>query len=303
MAKPTVLRTRVYVDGYNFYYGCLKRTEYKWLDLKILVDLILSTIHHDVGGSAAQFELQSPAIKYFTAPILKNFARAEDSVKCQSDYHTALRHHLGESIAIIGGYYDAKPARAYKHEEGKAASACDIIDIWKLEEKQSDVSLALHAYSDALRGMVDHVVFITNDTDLVPAMQAIREHTEVTIGLIVPTKEKERRANTSLTDLSHWTRDSIRFGELEKAQLPTPIRISTKKVIQKPISWYPRPDLLVPIFEEVKRVKKSAGAAWKWLNTENDYFDGRRPVDMIKNEEEAKDLWAYMNQYAKDFNI
>lgn len=30
---PSALRTRVYVDGYNFYYGCLKGTCYKWLDL------------------------------------------------------------------------------------------------------------------------------------------------------------------------------------------------------------------------------------------------------------------------------
>lgn len=27
------LRTRIYIDGYNFYYGCLRGTPYKWLDL------------------------------------------------------------------------------------------------------------------------------------------------------------------------------------------------------------------------------------------------------------------------------
>lgn len=34
---PTVLplRTRVYIDGYNLYYGCLKGTPYKWLDLLV----------------------------------------------------------------------------------------------------------------------------------------------------------------------------------------------------------------------------------------------------------------------------
>ena len=26
------LRTRLYVDGYNLYYGCLKNTADKWLD-------------------------------------------------------------------------------------------------------------------------------------------------------------------------------------------------------------------------------------------------------------------------------
>lgn len=32
------LRTRVYIDGYNLYYGCLKGTAYKWLDLHVLFD-------------------------------------------------------------------------------------------------------------------------------------------------------------------------------------------------------------------------------------------------------------------------
>ncbi|HHT9772358.1 TPA: NYN domain-containing protein, partial [Legionella pneumophila] len=29
-------RTTIYIDGFNLYYGCLKRTSYKWLDLKAL---------------------------------------------------------------------------------------------------------------------------------------------------------------------------------------------------------------------------------------------------------------------------
>ena len=29
----TVARVRVYIDGFNLYYGCLKRTPYKWLHL------------------------------------------------------------------------------------------------------------------------------------------------------------------------------------------------------------------------------------------------------------------------------
>ncbi len=30
------MRTHVYVDGFNLYYGCLKGTSYKWLDLEAL---------------------------------------------------------------------------------------------------------------------------------------------------------------------------------------------------------------------------------------------------------------------------
>ena len=35
------MRTIVYVDGFNLYYGALKGTAYKWLDLKALFSSIL----------------------------------------------------------------------------------------------------------------------------------------------------------------------------------------------------------------------------------------------------------------------
>jgi hypothetical protein len=31
-----VLLTNVYIDGFNLYYGCLKGTPHKWLDLDAL---------------------------------------------------------------------------------------------------------------------------------------------------------------------------------------------------------------------------------------------------------------------------
>lgn len=39
------MRTRVYVDGFNLYYGALKGTRFKWLDLVKLADLLLPDGH------------------------------------------------------------------------------------------------------------------------------------------------------------------------------------------------------------------------------------------------------------------
>lgn len=299
---PTALRTRIYVDGYNLYYGCLKRTPYKWLDLRALFDLILPSILYERQGVPAQFALEPLAVKYFTAAILKNFAKAEDSVASQVRYHDALRGHIGDGIQIIEGYYDSKPARAHLYEKSKAAHDCAIKEIWKLEEKQSDVALALHAYSDALRGDVDQVVIVTNDTDIVPALEMIREHTQAIIGLIIPAKEGERTVNADLDKLSHWTRSHIVALELVKAQLP-PMVLHRGRPVQKPISWYPRPDLLLPIFEEAKRVKKSQGAALKWLNQPCEQLGGRVPMTMAENDAEADELRSYMDSYAQQFGI
>ena len=115
------LRTRVYIDGYNLYYGCLKNSPDKWLDVRALIERILPSILFEQNGKPVGFALQTPAVKYFTAPILTAFAKSDDSVSCQSHHHTALCAHLGSAVEIIKGYHDAKPARAHAWEEGKAA--------------------------------------------------------------------------------------------------------------------------------------------------------------------------------------
>jgi len=135
------LRTRVYIDGYNLYYGCLKGTPYKWLDVLALVEHVLRSILFEQNGQPVEYGFQTPAVKYFTAPILTAFARSDDSVSCQYHYHTALCAHLSNGLEIIKGYHDARPARAHVWQEGKAARESPMIEIWKLEEKQSDVAL------------------------------------------------------------------------------------------------------------------------------------------------------------------
>ena len=68
-------------------------------------------------------------------------------------------------------------------------------------------------------------------------------------------------------------------------------------------SAFSTPDLLMPIFEEAKRVKKSKGAALKWLNEPCKQLQGRVPMKMAENEIEAEELRAYMDQYAKEFKV
>ena len=51
------MRTRVYVDGFNLYYGALKRTTFKWLDLVELAGLLLPDGH------------RVDRLRYFTARV------------------------------------------------------------------------------------------------------------------------------------------------------------------------------------------------------------------------------------------
>ena len=50
------MRIYVYVDGFNLYYGCLKGTSYKWLNIEKLSQFLFPK--HSIKK-----------IKYFTAPV------------------------------------------------------------------------------------------------------------------------------------------------------------------------------------------------------------------------------------------
>lgn len=51
------MKTYIYIDGFNLYYGALKGTPHKWLDLMVLFQKLLQSHHH------------IPRIKYFTARV------------------------------------------------------------------------------------------------------------------------------------------------------------------------------------------------------------------------------------------
>lgn len=103
--RTVPLRTRIYIDGFNLYYGCLRQTPYKWLDLiKLFEQHILPTALHrpDTDANASSMVLDECAIRYFTAPILGSAAKGADSVASQSQYHAALLS--SKRISLTKGY-------------------------------------------------------------------------------------------------------------------------------------------------------------------------------------------------------
>ena len=201
------MKTRIYIDGYNLYFGCLKDTPYKWLNPVSLSEKLL------VRSGIRTSVLDDIAVKFFTADILPRAASDLSSSNDQSSYHLALRHHCGSRLQIIKGTYaigQTKFPQVENCDQGKEKQPRDssLVKVWKMEEKQSDVNVALEAVYDAVTEQtLEQVVFVTNDTDILPALQKIRTHnalqqrSPVKIGLIVPIKpdDKSRQANKSLT--------------------------------------------------------------------------------------------------------
>jgi len=144
------LRTRVYIDGYNLYYGCLRKTAFKWLDVLALFEThILPTILYRPAPDSppATMALHPDcAIKYFTAKIIESASKGEDSVSSQAHYHNALTTHCGGRLSFVMGHYALYKANQHivpADDPKRWPRDCDKIQVWKLEEKQSDVNLAL----------------------------------------------------------------------------------------------------------------------------------------------------------------
>lgn len=108
-----------------------------------------------------------------------------------------------------------------------------------LEEKQTDVNITLTAYRDAIQNKVQQVVFVSNDTDIEPALKALREDMgdTVVIGIIIPIRANSRRPqNQRLSQYADWTRSYITDEELADSHLPDKVP-TAKKPIRKPEYW------------------------------------------------------------------
>nr|WP_315207594.1 NYN domain-containing protein [uncultured Albidiferax sp.] len=227
-------KTILYIDGYNLYYARLKGSPYKWLDVVALFrDQILYP--QDPGAEVV-------AVKFFTAPVKASYARhGQASEHAQHQYHRALSARYPGLIHIIQGFHVFEPASLPTYAEGAAPSKAMTTRVWMIEEKQTDVNIALEAYRDAVQGCCDQLVLCSNDSDLEPALQRIRgDVPTATIGLVMPLREPQREdravSNKRLTRQAHWIRHYIRDDELALSQLPLVVP-TAKKPARKPSHW------------------------------------------------------------------
>ncbi|PJK07475.1 acetyltransferase [Lysobacteraceae bacterium NML120232] len=233
VSKPTA----VFVDGYNLYYGRIRGTPYKWLDLLKLFDALLN--EQDPSARLAK-------LNYFTAPALGRFAtHGKASPNAQNDYHRALATTHPERFSLILGKhsFDRNGTLLPRFVENTPYDRNNRVRVWKLEEKQTDVNLALSMYRAASSGKFRQLVVCSNDSDVAPALEALRQDfPDLTLGVVMPRRPpatsvaNHRAASASLDKYSHWTRRHLFDNELGRAQFPDIIPTS-KKPIRKPAHW------------------------------------------------------------------
>jgi len=227
-------RTIIYIDGYNLYYSRLKGTPYKWLDVGALFkDQILKP--QDPSASVV-------AIKYFTAPVKASYARhGVNSVHAQNEYHRALLAKHSDLLEIIPGFHIFGSTHMPTHVDGQNADKTMLSKVWMIEEKQTDVNLALQVYRDAVTDACDQQVICTNDSDMEPALNLVKQdYPAMKIGLVIPLREKSREQsavpNKRLTPKADWVRKHILNSELANAMLPQNVN-TRKRAASRPEHW------------------------------------------------------------------
>lgn len=214
--KPKPLRTIVYVDGFNLYYGLLKGTPHKWLDLKALFTNVLSTRNKIL------------AIKYYTA---HSSARAGDPdlpVRQQA-YLNALRAYIPEISIILGHFLvNEVTQKLVTPIHGQR-----FAKFLKTEEKGSDVNLAVHLVNDAWRNEYDVAVVVSNDSDLSEALRIVKRELHKRIVHVVPGDPALRQPSIQLKRYADKV-IQITSADAAAAQLPTVIPGTT---IHKPAAW------------------------------------------------------------------
>lgn len=144
-------------------------------------------------------------------------------------------------MQIINGFHIFQPTCLPSYQTGVEPSKSNVSHVWMIEEKQTDVNIALHIYRDAVRGACDQLVICSNDSDMEPALRMVREDVPTaTIGLVMPLRDKSMASgkvpNKRLTALAHWVRHYIRDEELAQSQLPQHVP-TRKKPASKPAHW------------------------------------------------------------------
>jgi len=207
-------RVNIYVDGFNLYYGALKNTAYKWLDLDTLFRTLLPS--YDIKR-----------IRYFSARISGRAGNSQAPSR-QATYLRALRTlpnvtiHLGHFLTSEVFMPLAQPA----------STGLKTVKVIKTEEKGSDVNLATYLIIDAMRGDCDIAAVVSNDSDLCEPIRIVQQEIKQPVGLLNP----HPKPSQALLKLKPAFVRPIRSGPLSASQFPAQMTDARGK-FTKPTVW------------------------------------------------------------------
>lgn len=216
-ARPplTKLRTYAYVDGFNLYYRALRKTSFKWLNIRALLETVLDP----------ENDLQ--AIRYYTANVSGKLD--PDCPKRQQVYLRALETIPGLTITKGKFLVSLKWAPMEDPPSHLFRPSPEMVQIIRTDEKGSDVNLASHLLRDGFQDLYDVAVVVTNDTDLVEPVRIVVQDLKKPVGLVCPSPQAAKSLKKVASFVKH-----LNPGRLSAAQFDPVIPGTT---IMRPPSW------------------------------------------------------------------
>lgn len=261
------MRISAYVDALNLYYGALKNTRYKWLNLVKFINLTLTEIEPEIKN-----------LKYFTAVVSgavdpevprrqRIYLNALETLPevsvvygnfktnavwrplmslpvadCEIDLEPkSLKLSRGDfSVRVTNSQIRVIPVRAwnplssrtwFNKKKEKLLEDAIRVQVHSMEEKGSDVNLAAHLLNDAWHDVYDVAVVISNDRDLAEAIRLVIEDVRKEVILLCPARNRivASRLGEVASDVKF-----VRTTQLRQSQFPDSVSGTN---IRKPEGW------------------------------------------------------------------
>ncbi len=219
------MKTNVYIDTFNLYYGLLKGSPYRWLDLHKLCQTELPTN-------------QINRIRCFSARVIAR-PGDPDQRNRQNAYFRALET-LPNLTMHLGHFLESEVSmrRVTPDQQGNNYAL-----VRKTEEKGSDVNLASYLLLDGFNKEYDAAVVITNDSDLAEPIRLVRKELNLRVVVLHPCKAANPLTGTAggrvSVELQRSSSKSIVIQEasLATSQFPAALKDAQGRTITKPPGW------------------------------------------------------------------
>ena len=216
------MRTNIYVDGFNLYYGALKGTLHKWLNLSMLVTSIYPRVSIN-------------RIRYFTAHVM-SLAHDIDAPVRQNMYLRALK--TIPQLEIHEGRFALRevllPQYPLAYINGNHNRPPQNVQVLKPEEKRSDVNLATLLLLDCFQNDCDEAILISNDSDLTLPVSTAVTICGKKVHIINP--QKRGKLSSELSGVATSFIPEINKRHLVNSQFPVTMTDSVGS-FTKPASW------------------------------------------------------------------
>ena len=257
------MQVRVYVDGFNLYYGAVKGTSYKWLNLVELArqlvpaGYVVDKLKYFTARVSGVSNKKAPARQqaFLTAlhtlpevevhmgsflaktvwrpltnlPVAGRAIHTPAVVALPAGDHRVARLPAPQTLPVKS-YPPASTGKKKRRRITPPLHDAVIAEVHSMEEKGSDVNLAVHLLNDAWKGLFDYAVVISNDTDLVEPIRMVTTERGKPVMVVCPGRWSMA---PKLRNVASHVRH-IHSAMLRVAQFPPLIPGTT---ISKPQGW------------------------------------------------------------------